>query len=242
MPVWGGAAGAGRAGRRAGRALLRPACRPPGPRRARRATPHRHGTNEWVPRAMPLAGVQGAAPPGLASDRSALSPATARPWRSRRVAWGAVRAFGSPRRAVRPPASVRLIGVPSSSSSCAIMSRWALLPPSRRISARRGASRRTTSACAPCRCASTAAQTGSATSLIAGAVGVAARSAVRNRSAAAVRPVAARASIRCGSSNRCPVSPMRASALSASSCQRSPTVTPSCSSRHSRAAAFCRST
>ena len=36
------------------------------PRPGRHATPHRHGTNERVPRAMPLAWVQGAAPPGLA--------------------------------------------------------------------------------------------------------------------------------------------------------------------------------
>ena len=61
------------------------------------------------------------------------------------------------------------------------------------------------------------------------------------RSAAAVRPVAVSAIIQCGSVNADRQSPMRASALSASSSHRLPTSTPSRWSRKSMDAAFCTS-
>ena len=82
VPVGGGAAGAGQGGRPGDWAQKRPVSRPPTLPRARRATPHRHGTNGWVPRALPLAGVQGAAPPGLAVDVSNISAVGIAPPRS----------------------------------------------------------------------------------------------------------------------------------------------------------------
>ena len=69
----------------------------------------------------------------------------------------------------------------------------------------------------------------------------ASRSPASMRPAAALRPVAANAIIQCGSVKAEMQSPVRASALSASSSQRLPTSTPSRPSRNSIEAAFCTS-
>jgi len=61
------------------------------------------------------------------------------------------------------------------------------------------------------------------------------------RSAACSRPLAASAIVQCGSVKAERQSPMRVSALSAISIQRSPTSTPSRLSRNSIEAAFCTS-
>ena len=125
----------------------------------------------------------------------------------------------------------------ASTKSCSSTSCCAWLPPSRCMPPSAGRMRAAASACRPARCATSASEIGRAKSRTMGASvpGVLAKPRMASimRSAAWSRPVAVSAIIQCGSVKAERQSPIRASALSASSTQRSPTSTPRRSSRNS---------